>query len=508
MENNTIIDTNTGKVQGYIRRGVIKFKGIPYAEPPIGDLRFKHPIPKESWSGVRETTEFSPIAPQPPPISNLVEYIPRKQSEAECLTLNIWTSGIEGELRPVMVWIHGGAFISGNGADFDGARLVLRGNLVVVTLNYRLGPLGFLYVPGVTANVGLLDQILALKWVKDNIQVFGGDPNNITLFGESAGSMSICALLTMSAAKGLFHRAIAQSGATHPADLKPSRRKEATEILMSNLSIKSGDIDELRRIPVEKLIEADPTRVPVETGEILSFDMAVLGPVIEKNTLPIHPLERIKSGYASEIELLIGSNLDEAKAWTAMHPNFSNLDEQVLYSHIRRYLKGLGKNINNSERIVETYKNVSRERNLVDTRDIFDAICSDYAFRVPSIHFAELQSKVQPDTYNYLFNWKSPMFGGKFGATHGLEVVFVFGRLPDKDLGFLPGKNKEIETLSNNMMDAWISFARSGNPNHEGIPEWPQFTVDRRSTMVFDIDSKVVNALFDEERAAWNKLFI
>ncbi len=508
MDNIVIVNTDLGKIQGYTRRGVIKFKGIPYAEPPIRDLRFKHPVPKESWSGVMDAMEYSPIAPQPPPISNIIEFIPRKQSEAECLTLNIWTSNIEGELRPVMVWIHGGGFILGNGADFDGARLVLRGDVVIVTLNYRLGPLGFLYIPGEDANVGLFDQILALKWVKDNIRDFGGDPNNITIFGESAGSMSVCTLLTMSVTKGLFHRAIAQSGAAHASDFKPSKRKEATEILMSNLNIKNGDIDELRLIPVKKLIEADPTLRPLESGEILSMHMPVLGPVIEKNTLPTHPLDKIKNGYASEIALLIGSNLDEFKGWTSMHPKFSIIDDQVMSEQIYRYVNALGKDINKAERLVRDYKKIKSKRDLVNARELLDAICSDYAFRIPSIRFAELQSKFQPNTYMYLFNWKSPMFGGRFGASHALEVAFIFGTLPEKDFGLLPGKNKETETLTNNMMDAWISFAREGNPNHEGIPEWPQYTIDKRSTMIFNIESKVVNAPYDEERVAWYKLFL
>ncbi|HEC40266.1 MAG: Para-nitrobenzyl esterase [Candidatus Lokiarchaeum sp. GC14_75] len=502
-----IVNTNLRKAQGYSRRGVIKFKGIPYAEPPIGDLRFKEPIPKDSWSGVLDATEYGPIAPQPPPPDNDMGYIPRKQSEAECLTLNIGTSGIEGELRPVMVWIHGGGFVSGNGADFDGARLVLKGDVVVVTINYRLGPLGFLYIPGKTANVGLLDQIIALKWVKDNIHIFGGDPDNITIFGESAGGISICALLTMPAAKGLFHKTIAQSGAVHPSDFTPSRRKEATEILMSNLDIKSDDIDELRRIPIKELIEADPTRKTIESGEILYMDMPVLGPVIEENTLPTHPLDKIRNGYAKEIELLIGSNLDEFKSWTAVLPKFSKVDEQVMYEQIYRYLNALGKDINKAEILVRDYKNIKSKRNLGSTRELLDAICSDYAFRVPSIRFAELQSKFQPNTYMYLFNWKSPMFGGRFGACHALEVAFVFGRLPDKDFGLHPSKNKETETLSNNMMNAWISFARKGNPNHEGLPEWPQYSVDKRSTMVFHIESKVINAPYDKERVAWYKLF-
>jgi len=516
MDNKIIVNTKLGKVQGYragiekylssfTSPGVIKFKGIPYAEPPINELRFKPPIPRKPWKGTLDATKFGPTAPKPELLYKIPEF-QHEQSEAECLNLNIWAPDIDGELRPVMVWIHGGGFITGSGANFECSNLASRGNVVIVSINYRLGPLGFLYIPDETANVGLLDQIAAIKWVKENIQPFGGDPNNITIFGQSAGAASVCILLAMPAAKHLFHRVIAQSCAAHPSDFKLSSRMEATETLMANLGIKKGNIEDLRTIPAEKIIEADPTRKNIYKVDWLSFNLSYFGPVIEKNTLPTHPLDKIKKGCASEIDLLIGSNLDEATAYTVTHPDPSIIDDKIMYEQIRRYLNGLGKDINNAEKLVDLYKNAKGKRKLNTPRKLFDAICSDYAFRIPSIHFAELHGKFQKNTYMYLFHWKTPLYNGKFGATHSLEVPFVFGTLPEKEFGLHPKKNEITERLSNNMMDYWVSFARNGDPNCEGLSKWPSYRADKRSTMIFDTKSEVINAPFEYERVAWKEL--
>jgi para-nitrobenzyl esterase len=517
MDNKIIVNTKTGKIKGYragVERylasftspGVIKFKGIPFAEPPINELRFKSPISKKPWKGTLDATKLGPIAPR-------LESFPKvpglhyEQSEAECLNLNIWTPSIDGELRPVMVWIHGGGFFTGSGANFEGSNLALRGNIVIVTINYRLGPLGFLYIEDETANVGLLDQIAAIRWIKENIHSFGGDPNNITIFGESAGAISVCILLTMPAARNLFQRVIAQSGPPLPADFKQSSRIKATNNLLANLGVKSGNIEDLRKIRTEKITKAHSEVLKsMKILDYLSFNIPYFGPVIEKNTLPTHPLEKFKKGFDSDIEFLIGSNLDEATTYSATDPNLAMIDENTLFKQTQIFLRALDKDINLADKLINLYKNTSGKRRLNTPRKVFDAICSDYAFRIPSILYAELYSKFQKKTYMYLFHWRSPLNNGRFGATHALEVPFVFGTLPEKDYGLHPKKNEITKILSNNMMDYWISFAQNGNPNYDGLLKWPIYRDDERSTMIFDNKSLIINAPYDYERAAWKDL--
>ena len=504
MEKNIIVDTKLGKVRGYRTRGVLKFKGIPYAAPPVGELRFSPPAPKEPWNGVLDATEYGPIAPQPPSVLLAMFGGKRKQSEADCLTLNIWKPVADQDKRPVMVWIHGGAFIIGSGADLDGARLARRGNVIIVSVNYRLGGLGFCYIPGKTANVGLLDQIAALKWVNDNIEAFGGDPNNITIFGESAGSVSVCTLMAMPSAKGLFHRVIAQSGACHPMFYHNLRRKEASEQLMSKLSIKEGDIEALRKVPFEKLIKADPTNEAIERGSTFASNEPTLGPVIDGSTLPEHPLNIMRNGYAKGIELLIGTNEDELKLWSALNPNAPKVDEGKMIRSTTTLMKVLGQDENKGKQMINIYQQAREGKQSTEPRDIIDAYLTDFAFRIPSIRLAEVQCAHQPNIFMYLFTWKSPMLGGKLGSCHALELPFVFGLLSKKDIGIVPSKSQETEAISNHMMDSWTSFARTGNPNHNGIPEWPSYGVGKRSTMIFDKEIKVVNGPLDEERAAWD----
>jgi para-nitrobenzyl esterase len=499
-----IIDTKLGKIQGYHARGVLKFKGIPYAAPPIGELRFKPPAPVQQWNGVLEATEFSPIAPQPPSVLLAMFGGKAKQSEADCLSLNIWRPSTDEVNLPVMVWIHGGAFITGSGADLDGARLAIRGNVIVVSVNYRLGALGFFYVPDKTANVGLLDQIAALKWVKNNIGALGGDSNNVTIFGESAGSVSVCTLMVMPSAKGLFNRVIAQSGACHPMFYDNRRRKRASDHIFSKLNIKEGDLEALRKIPVKKLIKADATNKVIQSSTSFVSSEATLGPVIDGNTLPEHPLKIIRKGYAKDIELLIGSNQDEVKLWSSFNPDVSKIDNNKLLRGITPLMKALGQEDRKAKEMIEIYQKARKGKESIEPQDIMDAIISDFAFRIPSIRLAEIQSTQQTNTYMYLFNWKSTAFDGKLGACHALELPFVFGLLSEQEIGFFPGKNEETERISTNMMDCWTSFARKGNPNHDNVPKWPSYDSENRSTMLFGKDIKKVNAPLDRERAVWD----
>ena len=487
-----IIETKSGKVQGYIENDVEVYKGIPYAEPPIGNLRFSPPVMKKPWDGVLEAKEYSPFAFQG--YSMLEEYFGKNEPESEdCLYLNIWTPVADNEKRPVMFWIHGGAFITGGGGVpiYDGSVLAKRGDVVVVTINYRLGAFGYSYIPGVTANVGQFDQIMALEWVRDNIEKFGGDPGNVTIFGESAGGYAVLTLSAMPAANGLFHRVIAQSAPF----INPKVTEKHTKGLMRMLKLK-GDIDAFRKKPPEEIID-------VQNKYLEKINSAMeFRPLIDGESLPIHPLKVFQNGDCSNIDFMIGSNLDEAKLFTTMGGEaFADPEKAILM-----FLGMFGIDATNSAKMYETYKN-AREGNIsTDPKDIADAIITDFMFRISTIRFLEAQFKHQKNTYNYLFTWESPGFDGQLGSCHALELAFVFNTLNIPGIEDFTGQGPEAELLSQKIMDAWIAFARTGNPNHVGLPEWQSYDTETRATMCLGKDCKQVNAVYDKEREAWDVL--
>ncbi|MHA1931903.1 MAG: carboxylesterase/lipase family protein [Promethearchaeota archaeon] len=498
MEEKYIVNTKSGKIQGYFNRGVVKFKGIPYAVPPIGNLRFKPPHPVDSWDNIRDVTKYSPVCPQPPSALEEMVSDPFPQSEADSLTLNIWTQKLDSEKRSVMFFIHGGAFRTGSGRALDGSRLVLRGDVVVVSINYRLGPFGFLYMPDVpdaTTNVGLLDMVTALKWVRENITQFGGNPEDITIFGESAGAFAVHCLLAMPPAKGLFKRAIVQSGYVNKFSCQPSTGKKVYEALIKRLDIEKGDVESLRNLPFETIIEK-LDRFEDNRQDVLSFT-----PTIDKDTLPENPFEAVKNGFASEIDLFVGSNLDETKMWTLWAPGGDDFTEERLKRRVNGIMRSIFQDETKSKELIEIYKQPGK-----NPRDISDAIDTDYQFRIPSIRLAEAQSQHHKNTFMYLFSWKTPWEGGKYGAMHALELSFVFGILLDKNQGIFPRKTEETQELSGKMMDAWISFARTGNPNNQNIPQLPPYDLEKRSTVIFDKNVTIVRDPYSNERVAWDNL--
>ena len=498
MEEKDIVETTSGKVQGYSNRGVIKFKGIPYAVPPIGNLRFKLPIPIEPWEGILNATKYGPVAPQPASALENMFSDPLPNSEADCLTLNIWTENLKNEAKPVMFFIHGGAFLTGSGRALDGSRLVLRGDVVVVSINYRLGPLGFLYMsdlPDTSPNVGLLDMVTALKWVKENISRFGGDPENITIFGESAGGSAVACLLAMPLAKGLFHRAILQSQASNKYSYDPKMSTRYYENLIEKLEIKKGDIEALRTLPAEDIVNAS------ERFETIKIGIPRAGPVKDKDTLPVTPLEAVKNGYTKDIDILIGSNLDENKLWSMWTPDGEEINSERLLKRINTLMRFLRQDESKSKEIIEIY--TQRNKNPMD---INDAILTDYMFHIPSIRLAEEQSKHRANTYMYLFKWRTPVNGGKYGAMHALELSFVFNILLDRDMGIFPRKTDETQELSEKMMDTWTSFARTGNPNNNNIPNLPPYDIDKRSTIIFDKEVTIAEDPYRNERLVWKDI--
>ena len=481
-----IVETTAGKIEGIFRRGLYAFRGIPYAAPPVGRLRWLPPEPPEPWSGVRPAQRLASIAPQMPMGLELLDSpVPEPQDE-DCLYLNVWTPGLDDVRRPVMVWIHGGGFTSGSGSSlmYNGRTLSSRGDTVIVTINYRLNVLGFLNLNEVTGgripatgNEGLLDQAFALEWVHNNIASFGGDPDNVTIFGESAGGFSVGSLLALPKAKGLFHKAILQSGAAHTAHTTVESAKHVSGTFLEILGISPDDIDGLRALTVEQLIDGQRELAAKANDPNSGIGSLALRPVVYNDILPQLPIDVVASGSADNIDILVGTNLDEAKLFTAMNEGLSEMDEARLLRRLRRLIPA-----GDVPTLVENYRKARDERGMSTTpAELFMAIQTDKGFRIPAVRLAEHHSRRNQSTYMYLFTWASPMRGGALGACHALELGFVFGMLDEN----FSGSGPEAEALAKNIQDAWLTFARTGDPSCEGLGQWPVYG-DRRETMLLD----------------------
>jgi len=497
-----IVETTSGKIEGVFRKGLYKFCGIPYAASPVGERRWLPPVPPKPWAGVKPVKVFAPTAPQVPmEIEFLVQ--PEKQPQSEdCLYLNIWTPGLDGAKRPVMVWIHGGGFTSGSGSGvvYNGRALSVRGDVVVVTINYRLGALGFLNLNEVTkgkipatGNEGLLDQVFALEWVRDNISRFGGDPDNVTIFGESAGAMSVGVLLAMPGAHGLFHRAILQSGAAHHVS-SLERAKKVAAIFLDILDVKPTYFNKLRSFTEQQILDTQVELTARARDPKSAIGDLPLRPVVDGTVIPELPISAVAGGSVDNVPVLIGTNLDEWKLFAILDKDLPNLNEAGLLRRCQRIIPD-----GNVTGLIEAYRQARSQRSLpITPADLFTAIASDMTFRMPAIWLAEAHYRRQQPTYMYLFDWVSPLMKGVLGSCHALELGFVFGTL---DNNFF-GSGEEARALSRKIQDAWTSFARHGDPSCESIGKWKRYD-ERRETMVLGRQCMLVEASYDEERRAW-----
>jgi len=495
---NPIVETRYGKVQGSEQDSISVWKGIPFAQPPTGQRRFRAPQPPEPWTGVREATTFSPMAPQMPEVgASMVGAIgadravePRPMSE-DCLYLNIWSPGASAGQRPVMVYIHGGAFTLGSASDpwYDGTSFAANHNIVVVSLNYRLGILGFAYLKNLagadatyTGNCGLLDQIAALAWVRENIAAFGGDPDNVTVMGESAGAMSIGALLGMPAAQGLFRRAILQSGGASNLVTRP-RATQVAQALLAKLGLETSQLAALADVPLEALLKIQP-ELGREFGGILAYS-----PMIDGETLPQHPSAMIAQGSAANVAILAGTNRDEWRLF-AMMSGGPKVDEEQL-------TRIFGDEARPALAVyTEARTDQSPELAWID-------IMSDLVFRMPAIRLAEAQVKLGAPVWMYRFDWESPAFGGVLGAAHAMDIPFVFNTL---DVGLsraFTGDSPSRQPLADLMHASWAAFIRSGTPAIADLPSWPPYDLDRRATMIFGDVAHVVDDPQGQVRAVW-----
>jgi para-nitrobenzyl esterase len=501
-----VIEVRGGRLRGRQHDGLRAFYGVPYAEPPVGRLRFRLPQAAQPWSGVRDAHEFGPSSRQPlSPAGFTLAGDPAHQSE-DCLTLNVWSPMTRAPM-PVLVWIHGGGFTTGTGSAplYRGDALARSASLVVVTINYRLGALGFLGHPALAANgdgqlgnYGLADQVAALRWVRDNIAAFGGDPDNVTVFGESAGGMSISALLAAPSARGLFRRAVIESGPPYAHSLDEAAR--VGDDFCRLLGLRDPTREALESVPADDLVAAGETlhRPVPEPGQMpLRFL-----PLIDGAFLPRPILEAVAGGSAADVGIIVGTNRDELTLFALGDPARVVDDDHAL----RRRIAHVEPQADVDE-VLEAYATARRARGeSLSPQAMWTAIGTDRVFRWPSLQLAASHRRQRPDTYVYLFTWESPAFGGILGSSHGVEIPFVFRTVDRPVISHLVGGGPEAEALSVRMSGSVEAFARTGDPSHEGIGVWPAWDADERTTMVFGPGGGVARRPRDEELAAWESV--
>ena len=503
-----VADTNYGQIKGYLRNQTYTFKGVPYGAPTGGANRFLPPKEPEHWTGIRNCLVYGPICPQKAnsgwlqqEYGFLFQWIDGFQDE-DCLRLNVWTPAIaDGRKRPVMFWIHGGGFFSGSSQEhpsYDGENLSHLGDVVLVSVNHRLNIFGYLDLSeygsqySTSANVGMLDLVAALEWVRDNIHNFGGDKDNVTIFGQSGGSSKVTTLMAMPAAKGLFHKAIAQSGSIVQVATPEYTRKITAEVLKF-LDIDAANIALLHEIKPARLLEA----VQVAERNLGSLVPPGVGrsglqPVVDGKLLPTQPFDPVAPGISAHIPFMVGTTRNESSA-SIDNPDLENLNEEELRKRLQARFGEQGDLV---------YKAMRKVHPEVKPVEILSYVSAQNCM-------AYLQAQRKSDqvapVYLYMFSWQTPVLGGRPRAFHCSEIPFVFNNT-DRVENYT-GASSEARQLSRQMAAAWIRFARFGNPNHEDLPSWPAFTRSNGAMMMFDKHCQVRRDPDGESRLLMQKVF-
>ncbi|WP_299163830.1 carboxylesterase family protein [uncultured Eudoraea sp.] len=487
-ENIAVTNTESGKVRGYIHDGTYIYKGIPYAKAE----RFMAPTKADSWEGVRSSTMYGPVAPLMTPTTQVMdepEFVFDHDwgyPNEDCLRINIWTPGIDdGKKRPVLFWIHGGGFTAGSSQELpstDGENLSKKGDVVVVSINHRLNILGFLDLSAYgdkykhSANNSIIDIVAALEWVKNNVENFGGDAGNVTIFGQSGGGAKVNTLMAMPKAKGLFHKAINQSGSFRTAMLEKNETQTIAAEVISNLGLNDNQVDSLQNIPFEilsaagtKALKTIEEKMKAEGKPVIGFGLN-WGPSRDGEDLPYQLYSNEAFDLSKEVPLLVGTTKNEFAPFANMR--FVKASEQQIMEHIKEQYK------DKANAYLKAVKNAYP--NDTDPKDLIDV---DVMFRPGAVDQANEKSKLQDGApvYMYLFTWQSPVWDGKYKSLHCMELPFVFDNIErGKNM---TGGGKAAHALAEKVSNSWINFARTGNPNHEGIPEWPAYTPTNTATM-------------------------
>ena len=512
------VETAAGRLRGRAREGVLTFKGIRYGASTAGVNRFQPPVRPQPWTGIVDAFEYGPRAWQPvramiPEIGDALTGSGRM--DEDCLRVNVWTPAVDRGRRPVMVWFHGGGQRTGSGNSifYDGSELARKHDVVVVTVTHRLNALGYLWLAGLpgiserfarTANLPLADLVLALEWVRDNIAQFGGNPANVTIFGQSGGGGKVAMLTAFPAAKRLFHRAIIMSTLADTAvtGLAPARAVEAAELLLGRLGVKASDAERLLQIPAEQIVAALTAggRAGGQGGQTATGDLSLrFVPVVDGRTLPAHPFEPAASDLSATIPLMIGSNECEGipyanpddPYWTREPANVSELRTEV-----KRLVPGSDAD---ADRLIDLYRSHRPGESLGEIAAVMAGDASQLRY---AGHLIAQRKHVQgrAPVFLYTFTWRSPVRQGKLRSMHCMELPFVFDH-PDA-ISFMTGSGTDRYALAAAMSDAWVAFARSGNPNHASIPSWTPYEPTAWPTMVFGPQVALINDPHGEERRA------
>lgn len=480
-----------GALRGGREAGVAVFRGIPFAEPPVGALRFAAPRPVRGWSGVREAVSYGPPPPQGGHFG--MDALSRDAADDNWLTVNVWSPDPgPGAGLPVMVWIQGGAYVIGMSGlpEYDGARLARDGGVVVVTFNYRVGIEGFAQIEGAPPNRGLLDQVAALEWVRDNIRAFGGDPGRVTVFGQSAGGGSVAALLAMERTAGLFHRAVAQSA---PGTFfSPELAADIAGACAAELGL---------RPTVADLSGVAPHRLPA-AGDAVGAKLdrwaerwgrpahrsIPFAPVVDGDVLPVTPWQALADGAGRDVGLLVGHTREEQRLFTALGGLLGEVTEEQAAAALHVFAPGP----DGARRYRDAFPTAGPD-------ELYELVHSDWLFRMPTLHLAKAQTAAGGRAHVYELTWPAPGMGGALGACHGLDVPLVFGNLDRGQPAMLIGEapSPEAEALSARMRAAWTSFAADGDPG------WPRYDTDRRLVQVFDARSAVMAYPEESSRQIW-----